>query len=38
MGHVNVLGTEIYLHATPELLQLASARFEERVKCSGADR
>jgi len=38
MGHVNVLGTEVYLHATPELLQLASARFEERVKCSGADR
>lgn len=30
MGHVNVLGTEVYLHATPELLQLASERFEGR--------
>lgn len=27
-GHVNVLGTEVYLKATPELLQLASQRFE----------
>jgi integrase/recombinase XerD len=27
MGHVNVLGTEVYLHATPELLRLASQRF-----------
>ena len=27
MGHVNVLGTEVYLHATPELLGLASQRF-----------
>lgn len=31
MGHVNVLGTEVYLHATPELLQLASERFAKRV-------
>lgn len=38
MGHVNVLGTEVYLHATPELLQLASERFEERSKRSGSDR
>ncbi len=30
MGHVNVLGTEVYLHATPELLQLASERFAGR--------
>jgi site-specific recombinase XerD len=31
MGHVNVLGTETYLHATPELLQFASDRFARRV-------
>ena len=30
MGHLNILGTEIYLHATPELLQLASDRFASR--------
>jgi len=30
MGHVNMLGTEVYLHATPELLQLASDRFADR--------
>jgi integrase/recombinase XerD len=32
MGHVNVLGTEVYLHATPELLLLASERFAKRVR------
>lgn len=31
MGHVSMLGTEVYLHATPELLQFASDRFERRV-------
>lgn len=31
MGHVSVLGTETYLHATPELLQYASDRFARRV-------
>ena len=31
MGHVNVLGTEDYLHATAELLEVASSRFAERV-------
>jgi len=31
MGHVSVLGTETYLHATPELLQFASDRFARRV-------
>jgi site-specific recombinase XerD len=31
MGHVSVLGTETYLHATPELLQIASDRFARRV-------
>lgn len=32
MGHVNLLGTEAYLRATPELLQFASNRFEHRFK------
>jgi integrase/recombinase XerD len=32
MGHVNVLGTEVYLHATPELLRLASQRFAVRLQ------
>lgn len=32
MGHVNVLGTEVYLAATPELMKLASQRFEGRLK------
>ncbi|MGH8845816.1 MAG: tyrosine-type recombinase/integrase [Polaromonas sp.] len=32
MGHDNVLGTETYLHATPELLRLASARLEGRLR------
>jgi integrase/recombinase XerD len=27
MGHLNVLGTEVYLHATAELLETASERF-----------
>jgi integrase/recombinase XerD len=31
MGHVSVLGTETYLHATPELLQFASDRFARRL-------
>jgi integrase/recombinase XerD len=31
MGHVNVLGTEVNLHATPELLRLTSHRLEQRV-------
>lgn len=30
MGHLNVLGTEVYLHATPELLTMASDRFAAR--------
>lgn len=35
LGHQNLLGTEVYLKATPELLQLASQRFEQhaRSKC-----
>lgn len=35
MGHVNVLGTEVYLQATPELLQLASERLATHVARSG---
>lgn len=32
MGHLRVLGTEVYLHATPELLRIATRRFERRAK------
>jgi integrase len=32
MGHDNILGTEVYLKATPELLQLASSRFRRRMQ------
>jgi integrase/recombinase XerD len=35
MGHLNVLGTEIYLHATPELLAMASERFANRFAQPG---
>ena len=32
LGHQNILGTEVYLKATPELLQLASQRFEKHSR------
>lgn len=32
LGHQNVLGTEVYLKATPQLLELASQRFEQRAQ------
>jgi site-specific recombinase XerD len=32
LGHLNVLGTEVYLKATPQLLELASSRFEEHLR------
>ena len=32
LGHQSVLGTEVYLKATPELLQLASQRFEQHLR------
>jgi integrase len=32
LGHQNVLGTEVYLKATPELLPLASERFERHSR------
>ena len=35
LGHVNVLGTEVYLKATPELLELASQRFEQHARGKG---
>lgn len=35
LGHVNVLGTEVYLKATPELLELASRRFEQHSRSRG---
>jgi integrase len=34
LGHQNVLGTEVYLKATPELLELASRRFEQHLRRS----
>jgi integrase len=33
MGHQDILGTETYLTATPELLALASRRFRRRLAC-----
>jgi integrase len=35
MGHDNVLGTEVYLTATAELMALASQRFEGRFRHAG---
>jgi len=32
MGHDNLLGTQVYLTATPELLRLASRRFAARFR------
>lgn len=32
LGHQNILGTEVYLKATPQLLELASTRFERHVR------
>jgi len=32
LGHQNVLGTEVYLKATPQLLELASDRFEAHLR------
>jgi integrase len=36
MGHDDLLGTEIYLHATPSLLRTASRRFADRLKRGSA--
>ncbi len=32
LGHQNILGTEVYLKATPQLLGLASERFEQHLR------
>jgi len=32
MGHKDVMGTEVYLHATPELLDIAAQRFLDRFR------
>jgi len=34
LGHQNILGTEVYLKATPQLLELASTRFEQHLRCA----
>ena len=31
LGHQNLIGTEVYLKATPQLLELASGRFEQHL-------
>ncbi|MBB5421760.1 integrase [Paraburkholderia atlantica] len=36
LGHQDVLGTEVYLKATPHLLQLASQRFLRHLRNAGA--
>jgi hypothetical protein len=35
MGHVDIIGTETYLNATPELLALAGNRLRRRYKSAG---
>ena len=32
LGHVNIIGTEVYLKATPHLLELASTRFAQHLR------
>jgi integrase/recombinase XerD len=32
LGHLNIVGTEVYLKATPRLLELASERFEQHLQ------
>lgn len=34
LGHQNIIGTEVYLKATPQLLELASSRFEQHLRGS----
>lgn len=34
LGHQNLIGTEVYLKATPQLLELASSRFEQHLRNS----
>jgi integrase/recombinase XerD len=37
MGHVDIVGTEAYLNATPELLQLAARRLHRRYQKAARD-
>ena len=37
MGHVDIIGTETYLNATPELLALAGDRLRRRYKNAGGE-
>ena len=32
LGHLNIIGTEVYLKATPQLLELASTRFAQHLR------
>jgi integrase/recombinase XerD len=32
LGHLNIIGTEVYLKATPHLLELASTRFAQHLR------
>jgi integrase len=32
LGHQSIIGTEVYLKATPQLLELASSRFEQHLR------
>lgn len=34
LGHLNIIGTEVYLKATPHLLELASTRFAQHLRGS----
>ena len=35
LGHLNIIGTEVYLKATPHLLELASTRFAQHLRGTG---
>lgn len=37
MGHVDIVGTEVYLHTTPQLLDLAGKRLRRRYKGATCD-
>jgi integrase/recombinase XerD len=37
MGHVDIIGTETYLNATPELLDVADDRLRRRYKTTGGE-
>ena len=36
LGHRNIIGTEVYLRATPQLLELAAERFERHLRDAAA--